>query len=137
MLLKSMTTLAFAAACLTAAAAVPAAHAQNAPGEQVLTNGPQSSGVEQSGSWSARQNVKESEHYSRLVATNPAFRGARMRIECGPIIDPQLHQQCVQSFYQNVQAWRDGQAQAYYQEALGSGYGSSTPPQPYISSAGQ
>lgn len=100
MLLKSMTTLAFAAACLTAAASVPAAHAQYAPGEQVVTNGPQSSGVEQSGSWSARQNVIESHRYSRLVQTNPRFRAQRMRTECGPITDPQLHSQCIDSFNQ-------------------------------------
>jgi hypothetical protein len=27
-----------------------------------------------------------------------AFRQARMREECGPITDPQLHQQCLDSF---------------------------------------
>ncbi|HXC88776.1 MAG TPA: hypothetical protein VNV18_01310 [Stellaceae bacterium] len=97
MLLKSMTSIAFAAACLTAAAAIPAAHAQYG-GNQVVTNGPQSSGVEQSGTWSARQNVMESHRYSRLVQTNPRFRAQRMRSECGPITDPQLHQQCVDSF---------------------------------------
>jgi hypothetical protein len=102
MLLKSMTTLAFAAACLTAAASVPAAHAQYNPGEQMVTNGPQSSGAEQSGAWSARQNVRESERYSRLVQTNSRFRAQRMRIECGPITDPQLHQQCVDSFNQGA-----------------------------------
>ena len=139
MLLKGVTTLTFAAACLTALAAVPAGHAQSyATPNQVLTNGPQSSGVARSGSWSARQNILESEHYSRLVATSPGFRRYRMRLECGPITDPVLHQNCIQSFAQNIQAWRDGRAQAFYRDALsGEAYGSSTPPQPYISSAGQ
>jgi hypothetical protein len=99
MLLRGMTTLSFAAACLTAAAAVPAAHAQTyGTPNQVLTNGPQSSGVEQSGGWSAQQNVKESQQYHHLLQTNRRFREARMRKECGPIVDPVLHQQCLQSF---------------------------------------
>lgn len=99
MLLKGMTTTAFAAACLTAAAALPAAHAQSyATPNQVLTNGPQSSGVESTGGWSAQQNVKESEHYHRLLEHNARFRAQRERIECGPITDAQLHQRCVQSF---------------------------------------
>jgi hypothetical protein len=127
MLLKSMTTFAFATACLTAAAAIPAAHAQYAPqyapGEQVVTNGPQSSGVEQSGAWSPRRNVIESERYSRLVQTNPHFRVQRMRKECGPITDPQLHQQCVESF------------NAGYNES--SMVGSSTAPQNYSTGNGR
>jgi hypothetical protein len=98
MLPKSMTSLAFAAACVTAAATIPAAHAQYAAGEQVITNGPQSSGVEQSGAWSPHRNVIESDHYSRLVQTNSHFRAQRMRQECGPITDAQLHAQCVDSF---------------------------------------
>jgi hypothetical protein len=123
MLLKSMTTLAFAAACLTAAATIPAAHAQqNAPGEEVVTNGPQSSGVEGSGGWSARRNVVESEHYSRLVQTNPRFRAQRMRKECGPITDAQLHQQCIDSFNQSEN-----------EPAVGS----STGPQNYSTGNGQ
>lgn len=86
-----------------------AAPAYSAPGPQngyappgsnteLVTNGPQSSGVEQSGTWSPRQNVIQSRHYTRLIRTDPAFRNARMRQECGPITDPQLHQQCVASF---------------------------------------
>jgi len=122
MLLKSMTTLAFAAGCLTAAASIPAAHAQYAPAEQVVTNGPQSSGVEQSGTWSPPRNVIESERYSRLVQTNPRFRAQRMRIECGPIADAQLHAQCVDSFNQG-----GGE----------SSIGSSTAPQNYSTGSGQ
>jgi len=101
MLRDGIMTLAFAAACLTAVASIPAAHAQYAPGVQVVTNGPQSSGVEQSGNWSPQRNIIESERYSQLLRTSPHFRAQRMRLECGPIADPQLHDQCVQSFDQN------------------------------------
>lgn len=76
MILKISTSLAFAAACLTAVAAMPV-HAATS---------------------SARQNVIHSDHYTRMLQTNRAFRQARMRKECGPITDPQLHQQCLASF---------------------------------------
>jgi len=104
MMRKTLTSLAVAAGCLTMAAGIPAVRAQMAPPDQVITNGPQSSGVEQSGGWSARQNVIQSERYERLVDTNRAFRHARMIKECGPITDAQLHQQCVASFSQNSAA---------------------------------
>lgn len=183
MFLKTMTTAAFAAACLTAVAAAPAAQAQsaspngaygstyqnqmpqtapngatanwsqgmnqgasnanwsrganNAPppsyrgnmspssagmgGDELVTNGPQSSGVEQSGSWSARQNVAQSHSYTRMLQSSAGFRHARMRKECGPITDPQLHANCVASFNQ-------------YSPSMS---GSSTSPHPYRSSYGR
>jgi hypothetical protein len=96
MLLKSVTTLAFATACLSAVAAMPG-HAQTAMTE-VISNGPQSSPPP---NWSPAQNVRESERYDRLLETSRAFREARMRKECGPITDPQLHQQCLASFGQD------------------------------------
>jgi hypothetical protein len=46
----------------------------------------------------AAANVRESEQYSALLRSNPAFRKKREAIECGPITDPQLHQQCIASF---------------------------------------
>lgn len=46
----------------------------------------------------AQANVRESEAYSQLLRSNPAFRAKRMQIECGPINDPQLHASCVSSF---------------------------------------
>ena len=122
MLLKSMTSLAFAAACLTAAATIPGAHAQYAANNQVITNGPQSDSAEQSGGWSARRNVRDSERYDRLVQTNRGFRAQRMRLECGPITDPELHAQCVQSFNQ---------------EPGSASVGSSTAPENYPSSYGR
>jgi len=102
MLLKTAGSLAFATACLTAVAAMPA-HAQmagppGAPDTQVITNGPQGSSPP---NWSAGQNVIESHRYDRMLETSRAFREARMRRECGPITDPQLHQSCIASFGQD------------------------------------
>jgi hypothetical protein len=133
MLHRRMTMLALAVACLTAAAAVPMAQAR-----PMRDNG--NAWVYQHGHsvWSPRLNIIHSERYSRRVATNPAYRHSRMRVECGPISDPVLHQNCLDSFAENVQAWRDGSAEAYYRDALGApAYGSSMPPQPYISGAGR
>ena len=47
---------------------------------------------------SAQQNVKESEQYERALCGNAAFRAKRIKQECDPITDPQLHQSCVASF---------------------------------------
>jgi hypothetical protein len=105
MLFKTATSLAFAIACLTAIATMPA-HAQMAgpsgsSGTEVMTNGPQTSPGDASSSWSARRNVTESQQYDRLLETNRGFRQARVRKECGPITDPQLRQDCVASFNQD------------------------------------
>ena len=54
--------------------------------------------AQSAGNESAAQNVRESQQYDQLVCSNPAFRERRMREECGPITDPQLHQSCVASF---------------------------------------
>ena len=77
---KTGTSLAFFAACLTALAALPA-----------------NAGTSSS---AARQNVIQSERYEWLLETNGSFRQARIRKECGPITDPQLHQSCLDSFAQ-------------------------------------
>ena len=89
------TSLAFAAACLIMASALPAANAQ------IVTDGPQTDLGDVSSSWSARQNVIDSQRYDRLLKTSPSFREARMRKECGPITDPQLHADCLASFNQD------------------------------------
>ena len=115
-----ITSLAFAAMCLATVSAMPAAHAQAAGGTQVITNGPQTDAGDVSPSWSARQNVIESQHYDRLLQTSPGFRQARMRKECGPITDPQLHADCLASFNQD---------EPYV--------GSSTPPRSYPSGNGR
>ncbi|MBV8338178.1 MAG: hypothetical protein JO358_22665 [Alphaproteobacteria bacterium] len=46
----------------------------------------------------AAANVRQSEQYEQVLRSNPSFRAKRMQEECGPINDPQLHQQCVESF---------------------------------------
>jgi hypothetical protein len=46
----------------------------------------------------AAANVRSSEQYEQALRSNPSFRAKRMKEECGPITDPQLHQQCVASF---------------------------------------
>jgi hypothetical protein len=67
-------------------------------GKQLITNGPQTNPGDVSSTWSAQRNVVESEQYERQLKGNQAFRQARMRKECGPITDPQLHRQCLDSF---------------------------------------
>ena len=93
-------TLACAAAALIGIAGLTPARAQWSGPTQLVTNGPQANVETQSPNWSAQQNVIESQRYDRLVETNRGFREARMREECGPITDPQLHANCVASFAQ-------------------------------------
>ena len=90
---------------------------------EAVTNGPQGSPPS---NWSARRNVVESERYDRLLESSRGFREARMRRECGPITDPQLHQQCLDSF-------------AQYEPAGGNmpASGSSTPSRHYRSNSGR
>ena len=98
---KIMTSLALSAAFLTAIATMPAARAQMCTnGAVVVTNGPQVDPGDRSGSWSARQNVRDSERYEAVVHANGSFRANRISKECGPINDPQLHADCVASFGQ-------------------------------------
>jgi hypothetical protein len=104
MISKTMTSLAFAAGCVLALGAMPSAQAQYYPQSQptittLETNGPQASRGD-FGGWSAMRNNMQSARYDRLLQTNPGFRHARMRKECGPIGDPQLRSQCLSSFGQ-------------------------------------
>jgi len=46
----------------------------------------------------AAANVRESEQYTALLRSNPAFRRQREKIECGPITDAQLRASCIASF---------------------------------------
>ena len=46
----------------------------------------------------AEANVRQSQQYTALLRSNPAFRRKREQIECGPITDPQLHASCIASF---------------------------------------
>ena len=118
MIMKTATSLALAAACMLTVSTLPA-HAQYA-NPTVVTNGPQTDAGDVSPSWSARQNVIESQRYERLLQTSPGFRQARMRKECGPITDPQLRADCIASFNQGE-----------------SNVGSSTPPPSYSSESGR
>jgi hypothetical protein len=96
---KFVASLAFSAGVLTAIAAMPTAHAEvDAWGAELVTNGPQINPGDRSGSWSAQHNVRDSQRYEGLVQTNPSFRANRMRKECGPIDDRELHASCVASF---------------------------------------
>jgi hypothetical protein len=150
MLSKSVVSLAFAASLVAAPAAfaasmapamdmppgAPAAPADQsmaipapmdqavtpgAPQTDLVTNGPQVNPGDHARNWSAARNVRESQWYDHLVATNPSFRQARERKECGPITDPQLHGSCVASFESSGEAPM---------------YGSSTPRHPIRNSSG-
>jgi hypothetical protein len=117
MVITTATTLAMAVVCLLAIATIPAGHAATQRHTFTVKHTPLTSPGDVSGSWSAQQNVIESKQYEQLLRTNPAFRQARMKRECGPITDPQLHQSCLASFEQYA--------------------GSSKPPRHYHSSAGR
>jgi hypothetical protein len=95
------TSVAFTAACVMAFLPMPAAQAQRIAETELVTNGPQTDAGDVSPAWSARRNVVDSERYDRLLQTSSGFRAARMRQECGPITDPQLHADCLASFNQD------------------------------------
>src|SRR4029077_17619298 len=94
-MMKTVISLAFAAACVAVA---PSANAQIVSNE-LVTRGPQASRGD-FGDWNARRNVIESRHYDRLLEISPGFRHAPMRRGCGPIRDPQLSPSCLASFDQ-------------------------------------
>jgi hypothetical protein len=96
---KLTTSLAFSAAFLAAIATMPTARAEmNANVAEGVTNGPQVNSQDSSGSWSTRQNVRDSERYDAVVHSNSRYRASRVKKECGPINDPELHASCVASF---------------------------------------
>jgi hypothetical protein len=101
MIINTAVTLAVAAAVLAAIAMTTAAHAQAVRPTVTVKHRPIVNPGDVSTSWDARQNVIDSKAYERLLATNPAFRRERKRIECGPITDPELHQSCLASFERN------------------------------------
>lgn len=96
MIINTALALAVGVALLAMIGIAPTVRAQQA--RIVVKHRPIVSQGDVSGSWDARQNVIDSKRYEHLLATNPAFRRERMRIECGPITDPQLHQSCLASF---------------------------------------
>jgi hypothetical protein len=115
-MIKTATCVAFLVGCLATTATAPTMARQTV----VVKHPPIVSPGDVSPTWSPRQNVIESERYERLLATNPAFRQARMRKECGSITDPELHASCLASFNQSEPS-----------------IGSSAPPRHYRSGAGR
>jgi hypothetical protein len=109
--------LAFAAACV---AMVPSARAQIVT-EEVVTIPPKTSPGD-FGDWDARRNIIESRHYDLLLQTNPRFRAARMRRECGTITDPQLRAYCLASFDRYEPFIGSSTAPRRYRTAPGAGY---------------
>ena len=99
--ISTATILAMTAVCLAAVATVPAGHAATQRHTVTVKHAPISNPGDVSKSWDARQYVIESKQYEQLLRTNPTFRQARMRKECGSITDPQLHQSCLASFNQD------------------------------------
>src|SRR5437764_9298914 len=116
-MMKTVVSLAFAAACVALA---PSANAQIASNE-LVTNGPQASRGD-FGDWNARRNVIESRHYDRLLQISPGFRHARMRRECGPISDPQLRSNCLASFDRYEPMVRSTLAPRRYRTLPSAGY---------------
>ena len=102
MVIKIATALAMAMVCLMAVAPVPASHAATQRHTITVKHAPIVSPGDVSESWSPQQNIIESKQYEQLLRTNPAFRQARMRKECGPITDPQLRESCLASFERYV-----------------------------------
>jgi hypothetical protein len=116
-MMKTVVSLAFAAACVALA---PTANAQIVSNE-LVTNGPQASRGD-FGDWNARRNVIESRHYDRLLEISPGFRQARMRRECGPINDRQLRADCLASFNQYEPMVGSSTLPRRYRTAPGAGY---------------
>jgi hypothetical protein len=116
-MMKTVINLAFAAGCIMV---IAPAHAQVIV-EEVVRDQPKASPGD-FGDWSARRNIIESRHYDWLLQTNPAFRAARMRRECGPITDPQLRADCLASFDQYEPFIGSSTAPRHYRTAPGAGY---------------
>jgi ABC-type transport system substrate-binding protein len=105
---RKMAGLLAASAVVAVTAAMPAARAQmmapmQPPPDRVdvysYSDAPKAEPGDSPANWSARQNVADSDRYERLIRTNPAFRDARIRKECGSINEPDLYQQCVATFH--------------------------------------
>ena len=120
MIINTALSLAVGIALLATIVTIPTVHAQQARPTVVVKHRPIVSQGDVSESWDARQNVIDIKRYEQLLRTNPAFRQARMRKECGSITDPQLHQSCLASF-----------------DRYGPSVGSSQAPRHYHSNAGR
>jgi hypothetical protein len=104
MLKQKLAGLMAVSATIALISAMPVAQAQIAPSPDRVqvysySDAPVVSPGDNPANWSARQNVAESQRYEQLTHTNPAFRAARIRKECGSINEPGLYQQCVATFH--------------------------------------
>jgi len=70
----------------------------NANGAEVVTNGLQANPTTIRARSSTRQNLRDSQRYEAVVHSNSGYRASRLKKECGPITDPQLHASCGASF---------------------------------------
>jgi hypothetical protein len=96
---KIAASLAFSAILLAVLATMPTARAEmNANGAGVVTNGPHPNPHDNWGTSPTRQNLRDSQRYEAVVHSNSGYRASRVKKECGPITDPQLHASCVASF---------------------------------------
>jgi hypothetical protein len=67
-------------------------------------------------------NEPDHERVIQALQTNPRFRAARTRRECGPITDPQLRADCLASFERYEPFIGSGTAPRRYRTAPGAGY---------------
>jgi hypothetical protein len=137
MIIKTATGLAFAAACLMTIAMAPA-DAQTAGTGLTVAVEPPPRVDPRDVNWDPQRNVMEAQRYDRLVETNPAFRRARIRKECGPITDPQLRADCIASFDQYEPPVASSASSGTSSTARHHQYvGSSTAPRQYHSHSGR
>jgi hypothetical protein len=138
MIIKTATCLAFAAACLTIA---PVAPAQT--GDEPVVVAPPPRVDPGDVNWNPQRNLIEAQQYDRLLETNPSFRMARIRKECGPITDPQLRADCIASFNQYEPSVASAAAPQKFASSTKSSHhqthyaGSSTAPRHYQSHSGR
>jgi hypothetical protein len=139
MLIKTAATcLSLAVACLTTASTALA----QTGGETVIVAPPPR--VEPGDlNWNPQRNIVESQEYERLLQTNPSFRMARIRKECGPITDPQLRSDCIATFDQYEPLVASSPSDHKFASSTRShrhqaqGVGSSAAPKHYQSSYGR
>jgi hypothetical protein len=138
MIIKTVTCLALAAACLATA---PIALAQTGGETVVVTPPPRVDPGDVN--WNPIANLKEAQQYDRLLETNPSFRMARIQKECGPITDPQLRADCIASFDQFEPLVASGASPQRFASSTSSRHhqaryvGSSTAPRHYQSQSGR
>jgi len=100
---QTVKSAAFVAGCLLAFAAVPSANAHASPpvaAPALLATSGAPASLGDAGNLALLHNIIEGRTYDWLQGTDPAFRDRRMRIECGPISDPEPQRHCLASLWQ-------------------------------------